>query len=75
MQKQKTNTFLYVILGILAFLFLANFGTTMMGYGSMMGGYSYGMMGLFGPLFMLLVLTALILATIWLYQQVQKGWK
>ena len=74
MQKQ-TNTILYVILGVIIFLFLANFGTTMMGYGGMMGSYSYGMMGLFGPLFMLLVLVALVLGVLWLYQQVQKGWK
>lgn len=74
MQKQA-NTFLYVLLGVLLLLFFANFGTTMMGYGGMMGGYGYGMMSLFGPLFMLLLFVALILVVIWLYQQVRKGWK
>ncbi len=68
--KQQSHTILYIVLGVILLLFLANTGTTLRGYGGMMSGYS--MMHIFGPLFMLLILTLIILAVFWLYQQVQK---
>lgn len=42
----------------------------MMGYQNMMGGY--GVFGLLGTLFWLVILIDLILVGIWLWQQIQK---
>ena len=45
------------------------------GYGGMMGnfGYGFGVMWLFGSLFMVLILIALVLFIFWLVKQLQNG--
>jgi len=64
----ENNTLIIVIIAILFFLF-SGFG--MMGFGSMMGNYSFSGMWIFGFLFMALILVALVLFIVWLIKQLQ----
>ncbi len=70
----KNETLVWIILGaiVLALLFT---GVGFGGYGGMMGmmygGYGSGMM-LFGWLYGILILVALVLLIVWLVQQIQK---
>ena len=72
--KMKNETLILVILGavVLAFLFT---GVGFGGYGGMMdmmyGGFGSGMM-LFGWLYGILILVALVLLIAWLVKQIQK---
>ena len=59
-----------VILGALSFGGMMSFG----GYNGMMGGYSCGgFMGIFGWLFMVLLVVALVFFILWLIKQLQGG--
>ena len=72
--KMKNETLILVIIGavVLALLFT---GVGFGGYGGMMsmmyGGYGSGMM-LFGWIYGILILVALILLIMWLFKQIQR---
>ena len=70
----KNNNTIWIILGIIFLLFLFFFGLGSMGYGGfgMMGGYYGSGMMVFGWLYGILVLVALILLIIWLAKQIRK---
>lgn len=69
----KNEELVTVLIILVAILFLFG-GAGMMGYGGMMGGLSYGFSGmlLFGWLFMVLLLVALVLFILWLAKQLGK---
>jgi len=66
----EDNTWIIVIIAI-AILFFLFSGFGMMGFGSMMGNYGFSGMWIFGFLFMVLILVALVLFIIWLIKQLQ----
>lgn len=69
---KDNNLLIGAIIVIAVFLVLGMFGFGGMGYG-MMGnwGYGFGGMWIFGALFMVLILVALILFILWLVKQLQ----
>ena len=73
-KNNEYNILIIVIVVILALFLFSGFG--MMGFGGMMGNYSFSGMWIFGFLFMALILVALILFIVWLIKQLQdKKWK
>jgi len=75
MEKNKQDNNLITIIVIIVGLFLIlSAGTTMMGLGGMMGcgGYGFGSLWLFGWLFMILIVIALVLFIVWLIKEIQK---
>ena len=77
MAKNNNAVWMVVLIAVIAFfLFIIPLGGRLGGLCGMMGNYygtnySYGMMGGFGWIFMLVVLVALILLIVWLVQQLQ----
>ena len=69
-KNNENNTLIIVIITIVILFFLFS-GFGMMGFGGMMGNYSFSGMWIFGFLFMTLILVALILFIIWLIKQLQ----
>ncbi|MBI2004327.1 hypothetical protein HYS72_02570 [Candidatus Pacearchaeota archaeon] len=71
-KNNENNTWIIAIIAI-AILFFLFSGAGMMGYGGMMGGTNYGFSGMwiFGFLFMVLILVALVLFIVWLIKQLQ----
>ena len=68
-KNNEYNILIIVIVVILALFLFSGFG--MMGFGGMMGNYSFSGMWIFGFLFMALILVALVLFIIWLIKQLQ----
>ena len=69
-KNNENNTLIIVIITIvILFFLLAGFGR--MGFGGMMGNYSFSGMWIFGFLFMVLILVALVLFILWLIKQLQ----
>ena len=72
--KDNNNLLIGILTAIVVFLVLgmSGFGGMMRGYG-MMGNWSYGFGGMwvFGWLFMILVIIALLLFIVWLVKQLQ----
>ena len=70
--KTKDNSVVLIAAVVVGALLLSGF----FGFGGMMGGYGYSMMGgyggFFGPIIMILFTIALILFIIWLINQIQK---
>lgn len=74
--ENNNNLIVGIIITVAVFLLLGMFG-----FGGMMGG-SYGMMGnwgygfggmwIFGWLFMILIIVALVLFIVWLIKRIQK---
>ena len=69
-KNNQNNTWIIVIIATIILFFLFS-GFGMMGFGSMMGNYSFSGMWIFGFLFMSLILIALFLFIIWLIKQLQ----
>lgn len=73
---KNENTLMIILVAIIVLFLFSGFGMMaygMMGFGNfgMMSG-SYGGMGMFGWLFMVLVAIALILLIIWLIKKIQE---
>ena len=72
--KDSNNLLIGILIAVVVFLVLgvSGFGGMMGGYG-MMGNWSYGFGGMwvFGWLFMILVIIALLLFIVWLVKQLQ----
>ena len=72
--KDNNNLLIGILVAVAVFLVLgvSGFGGMMEGYG-MMGNWSYGFGGMqvFGWLFMILVIIALLLFIVWLVKQLQ----
>ena len=72
---KKDNTILIIALVVLGLLLLGSFGfggmmsSSNLGYGMMSG---FGGMWIFGWLFMILIVVALILFIVWLAKEIQK---
>ncbi|MEK6829985.1 MAG: hypothetical protein AABY15_07755 [Nanoarchaeota archaeon] len=70
----KENMIVWIGIIVLVVLLFGGFGG-MMGFGNSgygMMGYNYGGMWLFGGLFMILVVVALVLLIAWLVKELQK---
>jgi len=72
--KDNNNLLIGILVAVAVFLVLgvSGFGGMMSGYG-MMGNWNYGFGGMwvFGWLFMILVIIALLLFIVWLVKQLQ----
>jgi len=74
----KTEEIVIIVVAVIVFLVFAGgfSGYNMMGYGGMMGmmsgAYGFGSMMLFGWIFSILLLVALVLFIVWLIKQLQK---
>ena len=73
---ENNNLLIGIVIAVAIFLVFGMFGFGGMmggGYG-MMGnlGYGFGGMWIFGSLFMILILVALVLFILWLIKQLQK---
>ena len=68
-KNNEYNILIIVIVVILALFLFSGFG--MMGFGGMMGNYSFSGMWIFGWIFMTLIVVALVLFIIWLIKQLQ----
>ena len=68
-KNNEYNILIIIIVVILVLFLFSGFG--MMGFGGMMGNYSFSGMWIFGFLFMALILVALVLFIIWLIKQLQ----
>lgn len=75
MDNQNTWIIALVVICLLVFLSFFGFGSMMYGnYGyGMMRNIGFGSMGIFGWLFMILIIVALVLFCIWLVKQIQRG--
>ena len=76
MKENETIIAVVIVLAvIILFGVFGMMGFSSYGYGGMMGnfGYGFGGMWLFGSLFMVLILIALVLFIFWLVKQLQNG--
>ena len=75
---KENETIIAVVIVFAVIILFGGFGMmgfSSYGYGGMMGnfGYGFGGMWLFGSLFMVLILVALVLFIAWLIKQLQKS--
>ena len=72
--KKQDNILTWIIIAVLAVLLFGGFGMMgfPFGFGGMMYGYGFSGMWIFGWLFMILILIALVLFITWLIKQLDK---
>ncbi|PIO07347.1 hypothetical protein COU59_03405 [Candidatus Pacearchaeota archaeon CG10_big_fil_rev_8_21_14_0_10_34_12] len=69
--KKQDNTLTWIIIAVLAVLLFGGFGMMGFPFSGMMYGYGFSGMWIFGWMFMILILVALVLFITWLIKQLQ----